>query len=59
MELLTENSNFKDKPPEKIYKIIKCPLKAVLKNFDIIQPIIENVVIDINQFVILGYQFIR
>jgi hypothetical protein len=59
MELLSENSNFKDKPPEKIYKIIKCPLKAVLKNFDIIQPIIENVVIDINQFVILGYQFIR
>ena len=59
MELLSENSNFKEKPPEKIYKIIKCPLKAVLKNFDIIQPIIENVVIDINQFVILGYQFIR
>jgi len=59
MELLSENSNFKDKPPENIYKIIKCPLKAVLKNFDIIQPIIENVVIDINQFVILGYQFIR
>jgi len=59
MELLSENSNFKDKPPEKIYKIIKCPLKTVLKNYDIIQPIIENVVIDINQFVILGYQFIR
>ena len=59
MELLSENSNFKDKPPENIYKIIKCPLKAVLKNFNIIQPIIENVVIDINQFVILGYQFIR
>lgn len=47
MELLSENSNFKDKPPENIYKIIKCPLKAVLKNYEIIQPIIENVVIDI------------
>jgi len=44
---------------EKVFRIVKCPLKTILKNHDTIQPIIEKTVIEINQFVILGYQFIR
>ena len=52
------------KPPDiennnNVFRIIKCPLKSVLKNYDIIQPIIESAVLDINKFVIIGYQFIR
>jgi hypothetical protein len=50
-----------EKPPDKIqvYRIIKCPLKCVLKRYNILQPIIENAVININEIVILSYQFIR
>jgi len=51
-----------EKPPdpsEQVYRIIKCPLKSVLKKYDTLQPIIENAVIDINEIVILSYQFIR
>ena len=39
--------------------MIKCPLKKVLKQHDMIQPIIETYVRDINQIVMLGYQFIK
>ncbi len=42
-----------------VYKIIKCPLKSILKKSDIILPIIENTVKEINQFVIIGYQFVK
>ena len=54
----------KKKPPDKnqeeqVYKIIKCPLKSVLKEYTKLQPIIDDVVKDINKFVIIGYQFIR
>ena len=51
-----------EKPPdpsEQVYRIIKCPLKSVLKKYDTLQPIIENAVLDINEIVILSYQFIR
>ena len=51
-----------EKPPdikEQIYRVIKCPLKSVLKKYDKLQPIIESTVFDINQIVILSYQFIR
>ena len=51
-----------EKPPdpsEPVYRIIKCPLKCVLKKYDILHPIIENAVMDINEIVILSYQFIR
>lgn len=44
---------------EQIYKMVKCPLKAVLKEYDTLQLLIDGVVKDINQFVIIGYQFIR
>ena len=44
---------------EQVYRTIKCPLKTVLKNYDIIHPIINNLVKDINELIILGYQFIR
>lgn len=50
------------KPPKKapsLFKVIKCPLKKVLKHYDLIQPIIEQYVRDINQIVMLGYQFIK
>ena len=54
----------KKKPPDKnqeeqVYKIIKCPLKSVLKEYTKLQPIIDDVVKDINKFVIIGYQFIK
>ena len=51
-----------EKPPdpsEQVYRIIKCPLKCVLKKYNTLQPIIENAVIDMNEIVILSYQFIR
>lgn len=60
-----ENQEFinQRKPPDKnneqVYRVIKCPLKAVLKEYDKLQPIIDEVVRDINKFVIIGYQFIR
>jgi hypothetical protein len=44
---------------EQVYRTIKCPLKTVLKNYHIIHPIIDNLIKDINQLIILGYQFIR
>ena len=47
------------KKNEQIYKVIKVPLKSVVKNYNKIQSIIENTVKDINQLVILGYQFLR
>ena len=48
------------KPPDKnIYRVIKCPLKSVLKKYDIIQPIIEEVVKEVNDITILAYQFIK
>ena len=53
------------KPPdilednEQVYRTIKCPLKSVLKQFDTIQPILDNTVKDMNQLVIYTYQFIR
>jgi hypothetical protein len=52
----------KEKPPDEnqqVYRMIKCPLKSVLKEYNKLQPIINNVVKDINKFVVLGYQFIR
>ena len=52
----------KEKPPDEnqqVYRMIKCPLKSVLKQYDKLQPIINDVVKDINKFVVLGYQFIR
>jgi len=51
-----------EKPPdpsEQVYRIIKCPLKCVLKKYNTLQPIIEKAVIDMNEIVILSYQFIR
>jgi|UniRef100_A0A6C0IRX9 hypothetical protein len=44
---------------EQVYRIIKCPLKCVLKRYDMIHPILEQSVIELNDIVILSYQFIR
>jgi hypothetical protein len=46
-------------PEEQVYRIVKCPLKCVLKKHDLLQPIIDKAVFDINDIVILSYQFIR
>ena len=51
-----------EKPPdpsEQVYRIIKCPLKCILKRYDTLHPIIEKAVMDMNEIVILSYQFIR
>jgi hypothetical protein len=53
-----------EKPPdppenEQVYRIVKCPLKCVLKRYDTLHPIIEKAVMDMNEIVILSYQFIR
>ena len=50
-----------NKPPDckQLYTTVKVPLKKVLKNYDIVQPLIENLVIECNTFVILGYMFIN
>jgi len=60
-DIIQENIKNEDtkQTNEQIYKTIKCPLKSVLKNYDTLQPIIEECVKDINEIVILGYQFIR
>ena len=39
-----------DNIDDQVYRTIKCPLKTVLKNYDIIHPIINNLVIDITPF---------
>ena len=41
--------DLEQKPPdppenEQVFRIIKCPLKCVLKNYEVIQPIIEKAV---------------
>ena len=51
------NTDFNDN--QQVYKVIKVPLKSVLKKYDNLQPIIENTVKEINQLVILGYQFLK
>ncbi len=41
------------------YKTLKIPLKTILLNRDTIQPVINNLVLEINDLVIHTYQFIR
>jgi hypothetical protein len=41
------------------YKTLKIPLKTILLNRDTIQPIINNLVFEMNDLVIHAYQFIR
>jgi len=48
-----------DPDDEQVYRIVKCPLKCVLKKHDLLQPIIDKAVFDINDIVVLSYQFIR
>jgi len=40
-------------------KVIDKYVKAVLKNYNKLQPVINDLVKDINKFVVFGYQFIR
>jgi len=51
-------------PPDKgekpsSHRTIKCSLKAILKNYKDIQPIINDIVIKCNDIVVETYQFIR
>jgi hypothetical protein len=41
------------------YKTFKIPLKTILLNRDTIQPVINNLVFEMNDLVIHTYQFIR
>ena len=41
------------------YKTLKIPLKTILLNCNIIQPVINNLVFEMNNLVIHTYQFIR
>ena len=41
------------------YKTFKIPLKTILLNRDAIQPVINNLVFEMNDLVIHTYQFIR
>ena len=58
-DIVENNKKEEEKTNEQVYRTIKCPLKSVLKEYDILQPIIENCVKDINEIIILAYQFIR
>lgn len=56
-DIIQENIKNEDtnETNEQVYKTIKCSLKSVLKDYDTLQPIIEECVKDINEIVILGY----
>jgi hypothetical protein len=41
------------------YKTLKIPLKTILLNRDTIQPVVNNLVFEMNDLVIHTYQFIR
>jgi len=41
------------------YKTFKIPLKTILLNSDVMQPLINNLVFEMNDLVIHAYQFIR
>jgi len=58
-DIIENNKKEEEKTNEQVYRTIKCPLKSVLKEYDTLQPIIENCVKDINEIIILAYQFIR
>jgi len=42
-----------------VYKTLKIPLKSVLLNRDLVQPVINNLVFEMNDLMIHSYQFIR
>lgn len=58
-DIVENNKKEDEKTNEHVYRTIKCPLKSVLKEYDTLQPIIEQCVKDINEIIILAYQFIR
>ena len=41
------------------YRTIKIPIKSILRNYPVVQPVLENIVLDINDLTIHTYQFIR
>jgi len=41
------------------YKTFKIPLKSILQNRNLVQPVINNLVFEMNDLVIHAYQFIR
>jgi hypothetical protein len=41
------------------YKTLKLPLKSILLNRDLVQPVINNLVFEMNDLMIHSYQFIR
>jgi len=55
------NNHIIHKPPDPppIYRILKCPLKSILKKYKVLFPIIDKAVIDTNEIVILSYHRLR
>ena len=41
------------------YKTFKIPLKSILQNRNLVQPVLNNLVFEMNDLVIHTYQFIR
>ena len=53
---------FPRNPPDQeshIFRTIKCPLKKVLQHYSLIQPVIEQYVLQANPMVALGYEFTK
>ena len=56
-----QNDKFKEfrNNEKSAYKTFKIPLKTILLHYDTIQPVINNIVFEMNDLVIHTYQFIR
>jgi hypothetical protein len=48
-----------NKPPDPVFRTIKVPLRKILKHYDEIIPKIEDMVLRINKFATVGYEFIK
>ena len=59
---MKDKDNGNDPPyidTNQLYTTVKVPLKKVLKNYEVVQPMIEKLVIESNTFVTLAYMFIN
>ena len=57
-KLKDEFSEFRN-TDKSAYKTFKIPLKSILQNRSLVQPVINNLVFEMNDLVIHAYQFIR
>ena len=56
-----KNDDFKEfrDNAQSVYKTLKIPLKTILKNHKVVQPVINDLVFEMNDLVIHTFQFIR